>query len=486
MSSISDAIQKVRDSLSSLGKRGGGSSSEGSSGSKFDPKAALTWVKSHPVIVVSLAVMVVAPGIAWWFSSDIYAARDAAATKRVQEMAALEKFEKSSVEIALPGVAAEQKVGVLNENTVSAYKKLAGRLRADAQAIQKAALAHNQQDRAKLVKDVTVTRENVNLIAEEVFDAVQARAATDLKESRAGKPPSDQSLLDQLQRRQDQFIAAERKADRKSLNEEQLTRLQHSLVDKRLQLYADAAANTSFYADIADLGLPAEAGEAGTPPSETKMFLWQWRLWVIEDVLKAVNSANKPYRGVVDAPVKRILSLVVREDSIPKPAAAAAATEEVPAEGSTPPADGAAAAAVVETAAAPALPPLDPKAVVKYDFVKSMTGRVSNSMYDVRYVTVRMVVATSMIPEVLNAIARQNFMTVTGMDVRPTDAFEAADEGFIYGAAPVSEVKLTVESVWLRPWIAKLMPRELQTLKGTDGRTTEDPPASAPAAEPTT
>lgn len=489
MSSISDAIQKVRDSLSSLGKRGGGSSSEGSSGSKFDPKAALTWVKSHPVIVVSLAVMVVAPGIAWWFSSDIYAARDAAATKRVQEMAALEKFEKSSVEIALPGVAAEQKVGVLNENTVLAYKKLTDRLRADAQAIQKAALAHNQQDRAKLVKDVTVTRENVNLIAEEVFDAVQARAVTDLKESRAGKPPSDQSLLDQLQRRQDQFIAAERKADRKSLNEEQLARLQHSLVDKRLQLYADAAANTSFYADIADLGLPAEAGEAGTPPSETKMFLWQWRLWVIEDVLKAVNSANKPYRGVVDAPVKRILSLVVREDSIPKPAAAAAAaaaTEEVPAEGSTPPADGAAAAAVVETAAAPALPPLDPKAVVKYDFVKSMTGRVSNSMYDVRYVTVRMVVATSMIPEVLNAIARQNFMTVTGMDVRPTDAFEAADEGFIYGAAPVSEVKLTIESVWLRPWIAKLMPRELQTLKGTDGRTTENPPASAPVAEPTT
>ena len=492
MSSISDAIQKVRDSLSSLGKRGGGSSSEGSSGSKFDPKAALTWVKSHPVIVVSIAIMVVAPCIAWWFSSDIYAARDAAATKRVQEMAALEKLEKSSVEIALPGVAAEQKVGVLNENTVLAYKKLADRLRADAQAIQKAALAHNQQDRAKLVKDVTVTRENVNLIAEEVFDAVQARAATDLKESRAGKPPSDQGLLDQLQRRQDQFIAAERKADRKSLNEEQLARLQHSLVDKRLQLYADAAANTSFYADVADLGLPAEATEAGTPPSETKMFLWQWRLWVIEDVLKAVNSANKPYRGVVDAPVKRILSLVVREDSIPKPAAAAAATEEVPAEGSTPPADGAAAGAtgaadaVVAAPVAPALPPLDPKAVVKYDFAKSMTGRVSNSMYDVRYVTVRMVVATSMIPEVLNAIARQNFMTVTGMDVRPTDAFEAADEGFIYGAAPVSEVKLTIESVWLRPWIAKLMPRELQTLKGTDGRTTEDPPASAPAAEPTT
>jgi hypothetical protein len=46
MSAISDAIQKVRDSLSSLGKRGGGSSSEGSSGNKFTPKMAVTWVGS--------------------------------------------------------------------------------------------------------------------------------------------------------------------------------------------------------------------------------------------------------------------------------------------------------------------------------------------------------------------------------------------------------------------------------------------------------
>jgi hypothetical protein len=208
MSAISDAIQKVRDSLSSLGKRGGGSSSEGSSGSKFNPKMVVTWVKSHPVIVASITVMVVAPAAAWWISSDLYSARDEVATKRVQEMAALEKFEKSSVEIALPGVVAEQKVGIVNSKTVSEYGKLADRLSADARAIQKTALAHNQQGRGKLVKDVTVTRENVNLIAEEVFDAVQARAVTDLKEARAGKPPTDQSLIDQLQRRQDQFIAS--------------------------------------------------------------------------------------------------------------------------------------------------------------------------------------------------------------------------------------------------------------------------------------
>ena len=66
------------------------------------------------------------------------------------------------------------------------------------------------------------------------IDAVRARAAKDLEAARAGAAPSDQGLQDQLQRRQDQFIAAERKADRKSLAPEQLERLQQSLVDKRL------------------------------------------------------------------------------------------------------------------------------------------------------------------------------------------------------------------------------------------------------------
>jgi hypothetical protein len=44
----------------------------------------------------------------------------------------------------------------------------------------------------------------------------------------------------------------------------------------------------------------------------------------------------------------------------------------------------------------------------------------------------------------------------------------------------VSEVRITVESLWMRQWLAKLMPRELQQAKGTDGRSVDDP---APAAE---
>jgi hypothetical protein len=180
---------------------------------------------------------------------------------------------------------------------------------------------------------------------------------------------------------------------------------------------------------------------------------------------------------VSEAPVKRVLSIAVREDVLPKVAAPAA---DAPADAGAAPAADAGAAPPVS------IPPIDLKAPVTYDFTKSVTGRVSNNLYDVRTATVRMVVASSMLPEVLNAIARQNFMTVTSLEVSSADAFVAADSGFVYGAKPVCEIKLTVESIWLRPWLAKLMPRELRERKGTDGRTTDDPPAEAPAAAPAT
>lgn len=472
--SLGDSIKNLREKLSSFGKKGGGSSEGRGSKSKFDPAAALGWVKANPVIVASIAAMLIIPVVSWWFASSMHASNDEAATTRAKEMAALEKIEKSSVEYTLPGKETQKQTGIVNERTVDDYKALASRLAGDAKSIQSAALAHNQGDRKSLIKSVRVTRENVNLIAEEIFDSVRAQAAKDLTAMRAGVPPTDASLVDQLQRHQDQFIAGERKADRKSLSEEQLLRLQKALLDKRLQLYADAAANTSFYAEIDTLSLPASPLEAGTPPSEVKMFLWQWRLWIIEDVLRAVARANKPYRSVVDSPVKRIVSLTVTEDAIPKPAAPAA---EAPAEGA--PVDAAA------PAVAAALPPIDPKAAVTYDFGKSMTGRISNSIYDVRKLQVSLVVASSMLPEVMNAITQQNLMTVVKLTVRPADAFAAADEGFIYGAMPVSLVTMTIESVWLRPWIARLMPPELQAIKGTDGRTTDDAPSETPTPVPT-
>jgi hypothetical protein len=487
MSQISEAIQNLRDKLGSLGKKGGGGDSGKSGG--FDAKKVLAWIKSNPVSVASIGVMVVVPVAAWWVAGDIKAERVRLAESRAQEWANLEKLEKASIEITLPGRAAEAMTGTVSSKSVNAYKALAARLKSDAVSAQQRAREINQGGRTKLIADVRVTKDNSSVIAEEVFDAVRARATAVLKELKVLAPPGDDRLIDDLQRRQDAFIAAERKTDRKSLDADQLKRLQSSLAETRLQLYADTAGSASFYGDLGALDLPGSAGEAGSPPSEPRMFEWQWRLWVQEDVLRALADANTGSRSVIEAPVKRIVSIAVGPDMAMKRAGPAEGEggEAPPAEGgdgSVPPADGAAPSEPGLAPPAPSYPPIDLKAPVEYDFSRTFTGRVSNALYDVRNVTLRVVVSTSRMPALLNALAKRNFMTVIGMEVRPADAFDAADLGYIYGAEPVSEVTMVVETVWLKSWLARLMPPEMQKAKGTDGKTSDDVAAEQAAAEP--
>jgi hypothetical protein len=470
VSSLGDSIQKFRDKLGSLGKRGGGGDGAGAGKAKFDAKAAIVWVKRNPVIVASVAVMIAAPVAAWWFSSELHAEADKQTAAHAAELSALEKLEKTQVEIALPGQDPLSQTGVVTPRLVAAYESLTGRLRADALAVQRAALKHNQKDRTALPTSIHISPANINTIAESVHTALMTSMQATLAAARAGSPPSEESTADQVQRRHDQFIAGEKKADRKSLTAEELSKLHAALAEKRLQVYADTAANISFYADVSRLGLPASYSEAGNPPSEGRLFYWLWRAWVNEDIIRALAKANQPYRSVLEAPVKRLVGVVFRdrEDLGPPPG----------------PASGASAAGAEGAHPEPvAIAPIDPKQPVPYAFNRTFSGRQSNPLYDVRECDVTLVVATRLLPEVLNAIARENFMTVTRLRMVPADAFADAAEGFIYGPEPVSRVTLTIESIWLREWIGRLMPKDVQMARGTDGRTVDDPPA-APAGEP--
>jgi hypothetical protein len=477
VSSIGDSIQKLRDKLGSMGKRGGGDSSSG--GSKMDAKKVMSWVKTNPVIVASIAVMVLAPAAAWWFSSDLHAAADEQTAARAKEMASLESLEKTAVEIALPGQAPSEQSGVVTPKMVAAYEELTKKLREDAVAVQRAALKHNQKQRTQLATDISVRPDNVNVVAEAVLSTLRQSVEAALVAAKAGAPPDDLRVIDLVQRRQDQFIAGEKKLDRKSLTSEELTKLNKALAEKRLQVYADAAASVSFYADLDSLGLPRDKSEAGTVPSEAKMFYWQWRCWMVEDVIRAVARANQPFRSVVEAPVKRIVSIQFVD-------ASTAEVVEAPKSSApgAPPVEGEAA-----PAAGPTGPPLiDPKMAVPYNFAASLTGRQSNPVYDVRRYRVTLIVATASLPDFLNAVARENFMTVVNMSMSPANAFQDAVDGYIYGADAVSRVVVDIESIWLREWIGKLMPKSLQAVRGTDGRTVDDAMApttgSAPAESP--
>jgi len=111
-------------------------------------------------------------------------------------------------------------------------------------------------------------------------------------------------------------------------------------------------------------------------------------------------------------------------------------------------------------------PTIDIKAEAARDYSKRFTGRVSNGIYDVRLAEVTFVADTERLPAVFDALASQNFMTITNVRIAPADPFAAARTGFLYGIKPVSQVSATVETLWFRDWTARHMPAALRTALG--------------------
>ena len=132
--------------------------------------------------------------------------------------------------------------------------------------------------------------------------------------------------------------------------------------------------------------------------------------------------------------------------------------------------DSSSAPVAAETAKADAValgaPDINPTVDAGRDYAKRHTGRVSNGVYDVRTVEVVLVAETAKLPKVFDAIAAQNFMTIVDARLEPADPFAAVRMGYIYGAEPVSQITLTLESIWLRDVTAVMMPAATRSLLG--------------------
>jgi hypothetical protein len=186
--------------------------------------------------------------------------------------------------------------------------------------------------------------------------------------------------------------------------------------------------------------------------------------------MRAFTECNRSADSVLKAPVKQLLSLKVqplaKAETTGGGEASAMGAESAPADGS---ASGAGEAGGDMAAAAPAAnaaPVIDPKQQVTLDFSKRFTGRISNGIYDVRLADVTFVAETARLPEIFDALARQNFMTVTNVRLAPADPFSAARAGYLFGASPISQVTMTVESLWFRDWTARHMPTSVRTALG--------------------
>ena len=436
----------------------------------------LEWVRGNWVIVACGVVILLTLVLAPLFSGSLEEGVRQTAEERARKVSEIAGFERSPVQLDVPGQASRSGTGVVNAALLETYREVTTALREDADAVRSLAVEHNRKQRGVVSpeafpKPPASQRETIQFdVHQRIVRAYDALLAS----VRAGEPPAADAVASELQRRESQFITNTlRKRSRADLDARETADLAAELAKARLVRYGERARELSFYASADSLDMPPAPQQSRISTAE--MFDWQWRLWIAEDLLGAIAMANADAASVVESPVKRVVSLTVL-DELPGTTRSSgdasgfggggiAGRRGLDGEGSE--GGGVAASGTGDDTLGPVN--IDASVEAPLDFSRTFTGRKSNAVYDVRNVELVLVVATEQLPTLFDALAKRNFMTVLDLELRPADAFDAARLGYIYGTSPVSEATLLIETVWLREWTVPFMPSDARQALGIGG-----------------
>ncbi|MFO0875243.1 MAG: hypothetical protein U0575_14900 [Phycisphaerales bacterium] len=447
---------------------------------------ALHWIKTNLAIVVLGGVMVVAIVLAIIFSGRWNDAIREEAALRARKLPEIQQLQKTPVNLTIPGKPPVQMTATVNPTLLREYERLTGELREDARKVRELAVAHNRKDRGVLIPRLFPEMPFVekDTLPPEMYEETLKAFRELLRSVNAGAPPTADEVATALLGREEQYISSTlRKQARKDLDAQETKDLSDELSRARLALYGETAKSISVYASLDALPLPPASLKAAATPSQ--MFDWQWNYWIASDILRAIGAANTEVSGpkgsVVMNPVKQVISLRIL-NPIPVDSATSGTSSgfggaggpggrQAPNFGSMNPGgaqgpsggDGAAGGAATGAPAGPG-EALDPGKEAPLDYKVSFTGRVTNQLYDVRNVELRLVVSMERLPVIMDALARENFMTVLDLELRPADPFAAAALGYIYGNEPVAEATFLIETIWLREWTSQFMPQKLREM----------------------
>lgn len=453
-------------------------------------KNILPWLKKNWLIPTLCVVMLVVLGTTWWFSS--------AWNERIrdeQQKAAgdlLTKVNNLKVTYALPIVAGDPKAVELSSPPNSVLtQKFAERkkqLLDQREGVVKVAEAFNKGDKKPLI-DGLFPAPLAGQEQAKPLDFVQKLAGNPtqgtpsayqglLDSIRAGGPVASSQLeaqLNDILRRETEKIKGSGGARELTANEkESLSRL---LLDARRAEYVRRANEVSVYADMRIF--PSAGGASGpggmsqgsasiagsnqillaapaTPPNVRQTFLWQSDFWLLQDVFAIVRAANTGAGGKLTSERDSVVKRIEKIDILPWRVQTASEGPGGEAGGATPPAAGG-------------------------EFASSISGHsdASSTEYDVRRARVTMIVSSSRLPELFNAVGRTNFAFITGFAMEKVDGWQDLAEGYYYGDESVVRVQLDLEFTWLRSWTEPLFPDAVRKGLGLPDRAPPAPPADA-------
>ncbi|MEE2718676.1 MAG: hypothetical protein VX727_02705 [Planctomycetota bacterium] len=470
----------------------------------------LDYVKQYLVIaicvIVTIAALIGLPMVSAGWNEDV----QQSIKSRSNYFSRINKLEKTSFQV--PGSNQSQET-VINQKLLNAYEQITASMLEDAQRVTRVAMSRNQQSHDVLMPDLFPKPPDghgaMDVLPRRMHEKLMTSYGELLASVNAGSPPPAQEVEVSLQAARRQFLEQMMAKDESDeLTEEEANQLKQQMTGERLEIYKDRAAEIGVYFGL-DAVSPPEFDRA-RPPSIVDLFSWQWTYWVVEELAGVIRSVNSTTE--LQNPIKRIDSVrlvglmqLLHEAGAatggggrggrggargggggapgprspfgggappgPRSPLGGAPGPRRPGSGSAGGGGGGAAKPALEMASAPM--------AGATNFDVSVSGRISNQLYDVVVVELDMVIATASIPRVLDAFARQNFMTVLDLKLQPEDAFKAVKDGYYYGSENVSRVQLVVETIWLRSWTRQYMPDEVRAMLGVP---LDPPPAPAGGA----
>ncbi|MBC7773666.1 MAG: hypothetical protein H7210_14325 [Pyrinomonadaceae bacterium] len=432
------------------------------------------WAKSNWLILVLSGVSVAALPTAFYFSSKMH--KDLIKTQQDKANKDLSEIATYKVTYTLPSVKEPELKsfefpGPLNQKLIDVIQVERNKIKAESSKVGSVAFKFNEGEGERLHKPAMdgifptfadpMRKTNLQLAMVREFSTnIYPALITRVK---AGAPPDPQRLSAEL---------AESHGNKKrlmlsssgsqTLTPEQDAELSKQLLLERMNSYRRQASKLSFYADPKNISEVPATGQ--TLPTLASFWDWQVKYWIHDDILSAIALANATRTtgapdGVAGSVVKRVVKMSVEPSSF----------VEVPDE----------------------LSPIDENYVqptskepVTLNPSVSVTGRTNapdNQFYDLRKVTLEIVVAPQRLPAFFDALAKTNFMTVLQCELDEQPIEDDIKEGFFYGDEHVVKAKLVIETLWLRAWTTKYMP---DSVKRTLGVLEVKPETAEGAAEP--
>lgn len=407
-------------------------------------KPALAWMKSNIVIVILVALTLLSLPALLFLSARMNNSLRESVQKQVDDdsRAIAQVSVTYQVPSIDPAVKPIQITRPPNAATTEAIKAQIDRMKGQSEGMVKAAVGRNRAGHRPMLDGLfpqPSSADDVRL--RQLAGGAWVRAHEDLlKRMGGGSPPNPEDVANRLlteQARLQQSLGADDEATR--------AQIQKELTKVRMNLYKNRASELQFYA-LPSVFVGVAPWTAATLPTIGTIWDWQHRLWMHEDILRAVVTANTDHTSgaplpIPTAPVKRVESISVPAwtyDGVPPPATGAGPGIDSP------------------------IPP---------NYEASISGRAGwpfapNAMYSVRYAEVSMIVASEALPRVIDAFAQTDFMTVIDLKVEAVDPQAALHEGFFYGPQHVVRARMTVETLWLRSWLAEFMPQVVKDAEG--------------------